>query len=122
MRELFLALSSLESSLMELHGVSLNEAMVLCSIGDDTITAKMIIERTGMTPSHTSKVIRSAENKGFIKRKLGKVDKREMYFSLTASAKKCIQGIKEEGIEIPTILIPFFKCYTSQEARTDEKE
>ena len=111
MRDLFLALNSLETSLLNTHGVSLNEAMVLCSIGEETIPANMIVQRTGMTPSHTSKVISSAEKKGLLNRKLGKVDKRQMYFSLTKKAKECVKGIKEEGIEVPEILIPFFQCY-----------
>ena len=35
MREFFRALSELESCLMQSHGVSLNEAMVLCAIGKE---------------------------------------------------------------------------------------
>ena len=37
MRELFKALSELETRLMEQYGVSLNEAMALCCIGGDTL-------------------------------------------------------------------------------------
>lgn len=40
MRELFKALSELETRLMEQYGVSLNEAMALCCIGGDTLTAQ----------------------------------------------------------------------------------
>ena len=63
MRELFQALSLLESRLLESHGISLNEAVVLCSVGTETVTASTIVSRTGMTPSHASKVIRMAEEK-----------------------------------------------------------
>ena len=56
MRELFQALSLLESRLLESHGISLNEAVVLCSVGTETVTASTIVSRTGMTPSHASKV------------------------------------------------------------------
>ena len=59
MRELFKALSELETRLMEQYGVSLNEAMALCCIGGDTLTASVISENTGLSASHTSKVIRS---------------------------------------------------------------
>ena len=59
MRELFRALSELESRLMQSHGVSLNEAMVLCAIGKERVAASTIVERTGLTPSHASKVIRA---------------------------------------------------------------
>ena len=63
MRELFKALSELETRLMEQYGVSLNEAMALCCIGGDTLTASVISENTGLSASHTSKVIRSIEEK-----------------------------------------------------------
>ena len=57
MRELLKALSELETQLINTYGISLNEAMVLCSIGGETVTAGTIVERTGMTPSHASKTI-----------------------------------------------------------------
>jgi MarR family transcriptional regulator, organic hydroperoxide resistance regulator len=43
MRELFRALSELESRLMQSHGVSLNEAMVLCAIGKERVAASTIV-------------------------------------------------------------------------------
>ena len=57
MKELLKALSELETQLINTYGISLNEAMVLCSIGGETVTAGTIVERTGMTPSHASKTI-----------------------------------------------------------------
>ena len=54
---------SLEARLLEQYGVSLNEAMVLCSISGETVTAGTIVERTGLTPSHASKVISLVEKK-----------------------------------------------------------
>lgn len=101
MRDLMKTLSVLESHLEESYGVTLNEAMVLCSIGDETVTASSITACTGLTPSHTSKVIRSAEDKGLIERKLGKLDKRQMYFKLTPAGKSCLENIKEHGIDLP---------------------
>ena len=83
MRELFKALSELEANLIEQHGVSLNEAMALCCIGGDRLTASAISEHTGLSASHTSKVIRSIEDKELIVRSLGDKDKRQMYFTLS---------------------------------------
>ena len=106
MRDLMKALSMLESHLEESYGVTLNEAMVLCSIGDEIVTASSITACTGLTPSHTSKVIRSAESKKLIERKLGKQDKRQMCFSLTAKGKSCLAKIKEQGIDMPEWMLP----------------
>ena len=97
MRELFRALSELESRLMQSHGVSLNEAMVLCAIGKERVAASTIVERTGLTP--------------LLVRALGEKDKRQMYFSLTKEAHSCLKGIREQGIDIPELLQPLFASY-----------
>lgn len=109
MRELFQALSSLESSLQELYGISLNEAMVLCSVGHETVTAGTIVERTGLTPSHASKVIGQAEKKGLLLRQLSEKDRRQMCFTLTEEGHRCLSVMKERGIEIPELLQPLFE-------------
>lgn len=109
MRELFQALSSLESSLQERYGLSLNEAMVLCSVGHETVTAGIIVERTGLTPSHASKIISQAERKGLLLRKLSESDRRQMCFTLTDKAHQCLEVMKERGVEIPERLRPLFE-------------
>ena len=85
MRDIYKALSIFETAFEEVYGISLNEAMVLCALREagKEITSTAIAERTEMAPSHTSKVIRAVEDKGLIRRALGEVDKRQMYFSLT---------------------------------------
>lgn len=109
MRDLFLALSELESQLTNKYGISLNEAMVLCSVGEDKVAASGIVERTGLTASHASKVISSVEKKGFLHRHLGEKDKRQMYFTLTDEARDCLDAVKNTGVEIPDLLLPLFK-------------
>lgn len=107
MRELFKALSELETRLMEQYGVSLNEAMALCCIGGDTLTASVISENTGLSASHTSKVIRSIEEKELIVRNLGDKDKRQMHFTLSDKGRECLEALKANEIEIPELLKPF---------------
>lgn len=109
MRELFKALSDLEAQLMERYGVSLNEAMALCCIGEDTLTASVISEHTGLSASHASKVIRSIEEKELIIRNLGDKDKRQMHFTLSGKGSECLKMLKENEIEIPKLLKPLFK-------------
>ena len=108
MRELFKALSELEANLIEQHGVSLNEAMALCCIGGDRLTASAISEHTGLSASHTSKVIRSIEDKELIVRSLGDKDKRQMYFVLSEKGRNCLEDIKRKGVRVPDLLVPLF--------------
>lgn len=108
MRDLMRSLSELETQLEETYGVTLNEAMILCSVGSEIVSAGDITSCTGMTPSHTSKTIRSVENKGLLSRKLGEHDKRQMYFVLTRKGKNCLERIKEKGIDVPEWLASLF--------------
>ena len=114
MRELMMALSDFENKLIDIHGVSLNEAMVLCSVGNECITASVIAERTGLRPSHASKVIGALEERGYLIRELGKQDKRQMYLSLTNEGKERLCQIKIHQFDIPPLLQPIFDAYTSE--------
>ena len=108
MRDIVCAMNELENNLIITYGVSLNEAMVLCAIGSETVTSSAISERTGLTPSHTSKVVRAAENKKLVTRRLGREDKRQMFFTLTATARNCLQRMRENGVTVPEVLRPVF--------------
>ena len=110
MRDLKKAITELEDSLMQLHGITLNEAMAMCSIGKDAVAAGEISQRTGIKASHLSKVLHSAENKGFLVRNFGETDKRQIYFSLTDSALACLESLKCEGLPVPALLTDFFNC------------
>lgn len=111
MRELMKALSDFETQLMQAHGVTLNEAMALCAMSEESVTASVIAERTGMRPSHTSKVISSLEGKRLVARKLSKQDKRQMYLSLTASGRECLAKIKVHTFDTPPLLQPILQGY-----------
>lgn len=113
MRELMIALSDFENKLMDAHGVSLNEAMILCALGDECITASVIAERTGLRPSHASKVIGTLEARGYLIRELGKQDKRQMYLSLTDAGKGCLEQIKRYEFEVSALLKPVFDGYVT---------
>lgn len=110
MRDIYKALSCFEATFEKVHGLSLNEAMVLCALdeSEEKMTSSALSARTEMGASHTSKVIRSVEEKGFIKRVLGTIDKRQMYFKLTPKGEKCLEEILQEQVEIPEILRPLF--------------
>lgn len=109
MRELLQTLNMLENQLMENYGLKLNEAMALCSVGHDTVSASTIAECTGMTSSHTSKVIGAVEKKGLLARSLGDCDKRQMYFALTGKGEALLQRLKKEGMEMPEKLKGYFE-------------
>ena len=108
MRDLMLALADFEHKLLQTHDVSLNEAMVLCAVGYQRVTASHISECTGLRPSNASKVIGALEQRGLIDRQMGEQDKRQVYLSLTKSGQDYLQKLKDYEFNIPDLLKPLF--------------
>ena len=85
-REIHKAVCDIDTRLEHEFGVKLNECILLCLLSSEgSLSSGDIAEKMGLTNSNASKVIRSAENKGLVERSLGSCDKRQMYFSVTAS-------------------------------------
>lgn len=109
MRDLVRALAALEDSLATAHGLSLNEAMVLCVTGYERVTPSFICQQTGLSPSNTSKVTSSLERKKYLVRRLGKEDRRQMFFSLTPQGKELLEALKTHQFDIPELLRSCFE-------------
>lgn len=83
-RDLQRAVHQFEANLERLYGICLNEGMTLCSLSKaGRLSCGELSDLLGLTPSNMSKVLRSVEEKKFVRRELGTADKRQMYFSLT---------------------------------------
>ena len=106
MCEVMRALGRMERELMDRHGLTLNEAMVMCCIAGDTPTATGICEGTGLVPSHASKVIRSVEAKGYVRRAPGTTDRRQMLFSLTPAGETVLADLRKHPMDLPAALQP----------------
>jgi len=82
-RDLQRAVHQFEANLERLYGICLNEGMTLCSLSKaGRLSCGELSDLLGLTPSNMSKVLRSVEEKEFVRRELGTADKRQMYFSL----------------------------------------
>lgn len=104
-RDLQRAVNQFEVQFEKRYGICLNEGMALCSLSkSERLSSGEIGELLGLTLSNGSKVIRSVENKGLIRRVVGDRDKRQMYFSLTDRGRELLAGINYEEIETPELL------------------
>ena len=56
------------------------------------------------TPSNTSKVLRSVEQKGLVTRELCNEDRRQMYYSLTQQGRELLASVSCREVETPEIL------------------
>lgn len=96
LRDIYRAISELESEMIKNYGLSLNENMMLYSImRNERLTSGDIAKALNMTHSNTSKIIRSAENRGYLERDMGEHDRRQMFFSLTTKGRNTLIMIEE---------------------------
>lgn len=105
-RDVYRAISEFEIDFQKKFDLGLNEGMMLCSLNENKYSSSQIAEMLGLTNSNASKVIKSVENKGLVKRILGKEDKRQMYFVITLAGKQKLESIKCEDFNIPKLLMP----------------
>lgn len=111
MRDIVSAMSELENRLTDHLGLTLNEAMALCAIGEHSVAASVVAERTGMRASHCSKIISALERRELVYRSIDTHDKRQINMALTDAGMKRLNSLKEYKIVVPQILTPVFDNY-----------
>lgn len=111
MRDVVRALSELENQLSLHYSITLNEAMILCCIGAERVTAGFICEHTGLLAPHASKILRGLENKHYLRRSFGHDDKRHIYFALTRQGHDVLDGLKEQPLTVPELLRPLLAAH-----------
>lgn len=104
-RDISRSIADFEVRFEKKYKLCFNEGMLLCTLSDvEQLSSGEIAEQLGLTTSNTSKVIKSAEGKGLIRRALGSIDKRQMYFSLTDEGRAQLAAIDCESIGMPDFL------------------
>lgn len=106
LRNIYKAVNQCEKEFAGKFGLTLNEAMLLCSLEEKSLCASDLAEATDMQCSQTSKILKSLEDKDLIKRTLGKTDKRNMFFLLSEKGETMLASINSFQQEIPDILKP----------------
>jgi len=103
-RDVYRLIMDFERDFQQKYGLCLNEGMLLCSLQNSKLSSKEIAQVLGLMLSNTSKIIKSLEVKMLIKRTLGKNDKRQMYFTLTAKGIEKLAEINCEEQKISPVL------------------
>ena len=108
-RDLQRAVNQFEAAFEKRYGICLNEGMALCSLSNaERMCPGRLGELLGLTPSNTSKVLRSVEGKGYVNRELGTNDKRQMYFSLTEAGRAELERLQPCRVALPELLASGF--------------
>ena len=109
LRNIYKAVNQCEKEFATKFGLTLNEAMLLCSLETKSLCASDLAEATDMQCSQTSKILKSLEDKNLIERTLGKEDKRNMFFMLSKKGITMLASINSFQQEIPDILKPMLQ-------------
>ncbi len=103
-RDIYRSIYEFENNFQEKYNLCLNEGMMLCSLNEKERTSSELATILGLTTSNTSKVIKLVESKELVMRKIGKEDKRQMYFSLTDLGREKLSAIKCNEMQLPDLL------------------
>lgn len=109
-KDIYRAINEFEDKFLQDFGICINEGLILCSLRDGRMSSSEIAEQSGLKFSYASKIIKSVEDKGYVERSIGSVDKRHMNFELTDDGIALLNKIDNYSMEIPEILKPVFKC------------
>lgn len=108
LKDIYKALYNFEKNFAENNGITINEGMILCCLKDGSSrTANELCEFIGLSNSRVSKVIFSVEEKGYIKREMGKIDKRQMIFSLTNEGKAKTKEMLKKEMDFKSLAVYF---------------
>ena len=95
-KEVFKKIHQFEQKLNSSINVTINEAMVICSLYQTIKCSGDIAADTGISTSRASRVLLALEKKGYVTRSFNGTDKRKMMFELSA------EGV-EKKLEISSI-------------------
>jgi len=100
-KEIYRSLYQFEKDFMEMNKISINDAMVLCCLkAGEEKSAGDICDFVGLSNSRVSKVLCAVEEMGYIQRRLGSVDKRQMFFSLTETGKQKVLEMRGKSLHL----------------------
>ncbi|MBN1462233.1 MAG: MarR family transcriptional regulator [Paludibacteraceae bacterium] len=103
--EEYRAINEFEQKLHSTSNLCVNEAILLCLLHKgNSLSASEIASQLFLPAPHVSKLIKSLEKKGYISRKIDKIDKRKMIFSLNNIGVEKIQQISAYGVELASLL------------------
>ncbi len=101
LKGLLRAVSRLEESISETYGVTLTEALCVCSVGGGCGMAASLGDEVSLSPSRLSRVLGGLEKKGLLERRRREDDKRAWDLILTADGEELAERMREGGIDIP---------------------
>ncbi|GEM_PF-2498928 len=103
LKKIFKELYLFDYNLKKETNLSMNEAMVLCSINEKKTDLTCLSKELFVSKPRMTKIIEKLVKKGLVKKIVSENDRREKYLVLTEKGYKKIREIKEKKIPFPQI-------------------
>jgi Transcriptional regulators len=103
-RKVQTALRKFEDNLKAETGLSLNDALCLCSLGKGMSEPGVLARELELSPSRLSRILDALETRNLITRQLSAGDRRNISVRLTGDGESLINKYRCAGIEIPAEL------------------
>lgn len=114
-REVYQAITDFESYYQQSYKLNLHEITVLGFLYEEKLNSGQLSKELKLSPSNTSKIIRSLESKGFIERIVGEKDRRQMYFRLTSKGIDRVNIVSCNKEDMPATLRILIEHFENQE-------
>lgn len=105
LKDIYKALYDFERQYINMNNITINEAIVLHTLKDGKpLSAKTIYHHVGLSKSRMSRVLSDIEEKGYVVRKTGEKDKRNMLFSLSFAGGEKLKEITGQKINFSKLI------------------
>lgn len=100
-RNIQTALKRFEETLKTETGLSLNDALCLCSISKGIQEPGLLAKELELSPSRLTRILNALEERKLLVRKIATSDRRGIAVLLTERGEKLVNSYKCAGIEVP---------------------
>lgn len=104
LRKIQTALKQYEDQLRDDTGLSLNEALCLCSVSRGFQEPGLIAREMELSPSRLTRILDALEERRLVERKMGDGDRRSVSVNLTYSGRELLMKYKCSDSNIPDAL------------------
>ena len=112
LKDLLRLVSGLEEHIMDRYGLTLTEALALCSIGGGCSSGGDLAREVGLSPSRLSRILGKLERKGLVERLRREDDRRSWDTMPSPEGKLLLERMKRDGVDVPEPLTEYLNTRT----------
>ena len=105
LKDIYKVLYAFEKQYAETNDITINEAIILYALKDGKPKlANQLYDYVGLSKSRVSRILADIERKGYIIRRVGTLDRRNMLFALTVEGNEKIKEIVNQRINFSKLI------------------